>query len=315
VPLQTMVKAKNSSSLSAARPLFLKSATHKFCYRAHFRYKRGKGFTLIELLVVIAIIAILAALLLPALSRAKQKANGISCLNNLKELTLAAILYAGDNLDGIPANGIENIDTADSLITIGWVGGDVSGREGMDGVTNLEWVALALMFPYNKSYGIYRCPGDIDMVVVPGAANAHRVRSYSVSGMMGRNETATDVHPGITENFRFTDVRDPGPAAASFFWEEQASASPLATSLDDGYFAINYTGRGPAWRNVPSSRHGNRGQLSYADGHAQIMKWRLPTTQTITVNSLPGSSSYGSTVYLDKDLEQVWKSMYPPSQW
>jgi prepilin-type N-terminal cleavage/methylation domain-containing protein len=272
------------------------------------------GFTLIELLVVIAIIAILAAMLLPALARSKQQANSINCINNLKELTVADHLYASDNRDAIPPNSNPADDTSGMEETTAWVSGDVSGREGADGVTNILNLKDALIFPYNSSLGIYRCPSDQDYVEVPDARPAVRCRSYSVSCMMGNNEGITGVHT-LKENLRFIDVTDPAPSAGALFIEEQASASPAATSLDDGYFAIDQTGYCPGWRNVPGSRHGNFGRFSYADGHAGNLKWLLATTQNIKVTSMFGSGTYATTVYLDADLQQVWKLLYPWQQW
>jgi prepilin-type N-terminal cleavage/methylation domain-containing protein/prepilin-type processing-associated H-X9-DG protein len=266
-----------------------------------FRVKR-RAFTLIELLVVIAIIAILAALLLPALARAKDKANGISCLNNLIQLTLATHLYAGDNHDSIPPNYVDN-DGA-------WVGGDVSS---LPGATNVADIYNAILFPYSKSADVYRCPGDKFSVA---GNSALRIRSYSMNGMMGNNAVATGVHPGITENMKLSDILVPGPSMASLFFDEESSATLSLCSIDDGYYAVEssspkLTGN---WRNIPASRHGNAGQISFADGHSQRMKWLEPTTQFLKGSSRTGGYAAHTKIF-DQDLGQIYFSTYSPTSW
>jgi prepilin-type processing-associated H-X9-DG protein len=266
----------------------------------------GLAFTLIKLLVVIAIIAILAALLLPALARSKAKATGISCLNNLKQLTLAAYSYAADNRDGIPPNGVQ--DGSQSWVTTT----TQSGVSDFPDATNLALIDECCLFSYNKSEGIYRCPGDN---VIVNNHSQTRVRSYSLSGMMGDNlGTALDVHPGYTENRRFGDVLNPGPAGALFFMDEQGAGQPSLTSIDDGYFAVDSASQGPGWRNLPASRHGNLGQWSFADGHAQITKWLKGTTQGLQGNSRSGSFA-AVTIPHDPDLGQLWRATYPAGLW
>ncbi len=281
--------------------------TNRRCNRAG-----ASAFTLIELLVVIAIIAILAAMLLPVLTRVKDKATGISCLNNLKQLTLAAHSYASDFQDALPPNLVNN----DS----GWVGGDVSVSPDW---TNTFFIRASVLYPYNSSVDIYRCPADKFAV---NGTGAQRVRSYSLNGMMGNNEDlgppingTYGVHVGILENLKLTDVKNPGPSDASFFWDEQSDPNPAMSSIDDGYYAIEsasprLTGN---WRNIPASRHGNYGQLSYADGHAQKMKWLEGTTRTLKriVGTKGTSNPAAHTKVFDRDLQQIYISTYPAANW
>jgi prepilin-type N-terminal cleavage/methylation domain-containing protein/prepilin-type processing-associated H-X9-DG protein len=250
-----------------------------------------RGFTLIELLVVIAIIAILAALLLPALSKAKEQAWRINCLSNLTQLTVAAHLYGSDFDDRIPPNR--------SGVAFAWVGG---AAQTLPDATNAKLIQEALLFPYSKSVQIYRCPADRSPV--QGAADL-RVRHYSLNGMMGENEVNVRnlVHGGVMENIKFTQVQDPGPATAILFVDEQATASTSTsqTSVDDGYFAVNLTGT--TWQNSPGSRHGNGGVFAFADGHVEFWKWR----EAITRNA---RGWYVATAPNDRDLRRVKEATY-----
>jgi len=264
-----------------------------------------RAFTLIELLVVIAIIAILAALLLPALAIVKKHATATSCLNNLKELTLAAQLYAGDNADAIIPNGIGGSPA--------WVKGNV---QGLPGATNPPDITSGLLYHYSGSPKIYQCPGD---TIILDGASVPRIRTFSLSCMMGNHEGITGVHDGLVENLKFTNIQAPGPSQALFFVDEQTGSSTNDTSLDDGYFAINYphgnaayggsSGNEYTWRDVPSSRHGDFGQFSFSDGHVQKINWHESTTQ-----NLQGLNADG-TDPIDLDYKQIWQSIYPPSNW
>jgi prepilin-type N-terminal cleavage/methylation domain-containing protein/prepilin-type processing-associated H-X9-DG protein len=254
--------------------------------------RAGNAFTLIELLVVIAIIAILAALLLPALSTAKQKAQRISCTSNLKQLTLAALLYGGDYEDRIPPNVLDAPGR-------GWV---VGNSRGLPGATDPRLVQDGALYAQAGSLQIYRCPGN--KVSVQGSGEP-RVRDYSLNGMMGENSAGAQyVHPPVPANVKFTHVRSPGPSDANLFVDEQSSADPAATSIDDGYFAVNLTET--RWQNVPASRHGNGGVLSFADGHVEFWKWREGTTRKLQGN-------FVTTLAGDRDLRRLKEATYSPA--
>jgi prepilin-type N-terminal cleavage/methylation domain-containing protein len=255
------------------------------------------GFTLIELLVVIAIIAILAGMLLPALAKAKEKATGINCVNNLKQLSLAAHLYGTDYNDFIPPNYLND--------TNAWIGGNVLG---LPGATNVMDIRNGRLFPYNQSEKIYTCPTDkFPLRMGTRILEVSRVRSYSLSGMMGINTpfARDSVHPGIPENKKFSDVNDPGPAQAMLFVDEQSHpdlGNASLTSIDDGYFAVD-SHQSQTWRNPPASRHGNGGVLSFSDGHSEQWRWVEATTRNLR-------GPYPRAAANDRDLIRFKRASY-----
>jgi prepilin-type N-terminal cleavage/methylation domain-containing protein len=235
------------------------------------------GFTLIELLVVISIIAILAALLLPALARSKQQAQGIQCLSNHKEIILAWTLYADDyrgNL--VPLQWYDNDVLGDS-----WLEGVLSWSANNSDNTNIQFLIGpgAKLGHYTQNYQIYRCPADIYTCSESGQ-QVLRVRSVSMNAFVIGGADGSSTISGLNPAWRCynkqSDITAPAPANLFVHLDEQGD------SINDASFVPNVgptlTENPGAWEDLPGSYHDGAGVFSFADGHGEIHKWRLAST-------------------------------------
>jgi prepilin-type N-terminal cleavage/methylation domain-containing protein/prepilin-type processing-associated H-X9-DG protein len=241
--------------------------------------KQKRGFTLIELLVVIAIIAVLMAILMPALNRVKEQGKRIVCENNLKSLQLCWIMYCDDNDDKL-VNGAGGYDySSGNLIEIAWVGqawkDDYGNPNAVMTLTDRQLkqeIEGGALWEYVKDYDVYKCPtgrrGEwVTYAVVDAMNGLYRTGTYEGSNHV----TAKGARNGRTVLWikRRTEITTPGPAQRMVYIDEGA--------MTPDSFAVHYAQRGPWWDDPPV-RHGDGTTVSWADGHVSHLKWKAAET-------------------------------------
>jgi len=257
------------------------------------------GFTLIELLVVIAIIAVLAGLLLPALSRAKAKGQGIHCLNNLRQLGLAWTMYVDDNGQRLPPNKPFDWFPYENEPT--WVRGWLDFGSSYDNINTDNLVnfdktgTFGHLGPYLSNTAVFKCPADKSQVTIFGRL-MNRVRSMSMNGWLNAPNSYFALQWGqqYRNNRTLSDLSWPPPAKTFVVLDENP------TSVNDGYFAVAMTdSSGNDGANsefiidYPGSNHNGAGGLNFADGHSEIRKWINP----LTAPQLPASQEGLEAIY------------------
>jgi prepilin-type N-terminal cleavage/methylation domain-containing protein len=246
---------------------------------------RRSAFTLVELLVVIAIIAILAAMLIPVLAKAKLRAQAINCVSDMKQLQTGAILYGNDNNDSLPANVTLRTggDTSCSPVGPNWVDGQLAsplnagiGQSPTGCETNAFFLGvygeqgfgvrlLGSIGPYAKAAGVYHCPADNYIKLT--TYHMVRVRSCSANAYVD----GTGIGPGATgyKIFKkFSNFTARLSVSDCFLYLDENPES-----INDGWFLFN-VGNTPSINDRPAVNHGKASAFSFVDGHAEIHRWQ-----------------------------------------